>query len=143
MRRFLLGLFFLSNFSLINASTPNENAINETDTVNYENKCLVFFHPTEQQFNDSLSNHSYYAEIESDFSYSVLAVKDSLSKTNIKCITTDSEEIILVSSSGQKYEYRRAEFKSLYGAIYINGEDEPKIITRIFPSAFYFELIGK
>lgn len=143
MRRFLLGLFFLFNFSLMHASNPNENAISKTDTINYENKCLVFFHPTEQQFNDSLSKHSYYAEIESDFTYSVFAVKDSLSKSNIKCVVTDNEEIILVNLNGQKYEFKRNDFKSSYGAIYIDGVNEPRIITKIFPAAFYYELIGK
>jgi hypothetical protein len=100
------------------------------DTLNADNYNVLFFHPTESEFNELLKENgeeSGLYEVDSDFGFYSSKVYDSLSKTDLK-VEFVTERIIKYSTkNGIKYFDRLKNAEHPYGIIFNKINCDPKI----------------
>ena len=100
------------------------------DTLHADNYNVLFFHPTESEFNELLKENgeeSGLYEVDSDFGFYASKVYDSLLKTDLK-VEFVTERIIKYSTkNGVKYFDRLKNAEHPYGIIFNNINCDPKI----------------
>jgi hypothetical protein len=106
---------------------PTESKL---DTLNADNFNVLFFYPTESEFNELLKENgedSGLYEVDSDFGFYASKVYDSLSKTELK-VKFVTERIIKYSTkSGTEYFDRFKNVEHPYGIIFNKISCDPKI----------------
>ena len=105
-------------------------AESKLDTLNADNYNVLFFHPTESEFNELLKENgedSGLYEVDSDFGFYASKVYDSITKTDLK-VKNVTERIIKYSTDkGIKYLDRLKNKEHPYGIIFNKVNCEPKI----------------
>ena len=117
------------------AELKTENPIeigteSKLDTLNADDYNVLFFHPTESEFNELIKENgedSGIYEVDSDFGFYASKVYDSITKTDLK-IKNVTERIIKYSTeNGIKYLDRLKNKEHPYGIIFNKINCEPKI----------------
>lgn len=103
----------------------------QLDTLNADNFNLLFFRPSETEFEELLKKYERESgglyEVDSDFGFYTSKVYDSISKTDLK-VKIVTERIIKYSTeSGTKYLDRLKNEEHPYGIIFNNSNCNPKI----------------
>ena len=100
------------------------------DTLNADNYNVLFFHPTESEFDELLKENgeeSGLYEVDSDFGFYTRQVFDSLSKTDFK-VKFVTERIIKYSThDGIRYFDRFINGEHPYGIIFNKANCDPEI----------------
>tara|TARA_R110002111_G_C5796895_1_gene354857 strand:- start:44 stop:589 length:546 start_codon:yes stop_codon:yes gene_type:complete len=100
------------------------------DTLNADNYNVLFFHPTESEFNELLKKNgeeSGLYEVDSDFGFYASKVYDSLSKTDLKVEFVTQRIIKYSTKNGIKYFDRLKNTEHPYGIIFNKINCDPKI----------------
>ncbi|MBL7471729.1 hypothetical protein [Robertkochia sediminum] len=99
------------------------------DTLNADNYNLLFFHPTEAEFNEllkELGEDSGLYEVDSDFGFYSNKVFDSLSTTDLKVKFVTERIIKYTTKEGIKYFDRLLNNDQHYGVIFNNPKCDPR-----------------
>ncbi len=116
------------------------------DTVNADNYNVLFFHPTESEFNVLLKENgenSGLYEVDSDFGFYSSKVYDSLAKTDLKVKFVTERIIKYSTNNGTKYFDRFKNKEQPYGIIFNQQECEPKIEFGVMTDIGIFQELTK
>ena len=117
------------------------------DTLDIDNYNLLFFHPNEMEFDKLIKEYGEESEglyeVDSDFSFYVNKVYDSIMKTDLK-VKIITERIIKYSTkNGIKYLDRLKNKEHPYGIIINNVNCEPKIIFGVLTDVGIFQELAE
>ena len=100
------------------------------DTLNADNYNVLFFHPTESEFNELLKEYGEETglyEVDSDFGFYASKVYDSLSKTDFQVEFVTEKIIKYSTNNGTKYFDRFKNVEHPYGIIFNKVNCDPNI----------------
>lgn len=118
----------------------------QTDTAaafNVSGKAIVFFLPTEKEFQELFEKEgeeSGIYEVSSDFSYYANEIIDSLSNASIKTLTTTNPVIVISYKAKVKIVDRR-KLDHIVGVIFTDGVKEPLVNTGVYTDLDYWQMI--
>jgi hypothetical protein len=103
----------------------------EGEVVEVNGRAVVFFEPTEKEYNSLSKNEkNEWSEVLTDFYYYRDSVTSFLEENNIKVIKTSNPKIVIHTESGTR-TYIRKKFNNIVGYILTDGKNEPKVVESI------------
>jgi hypothetical protein len=121
----LLILVFFVMGSLSHAGTKDE-------VLDVKGKAVVFFGPTEREYNAlSEKEKNYLSEMLSDFYHYRDSLVPYLESNNIKPVITSDQKITIHLAGDKSRTYVRKNFKYVVGQIITDGKREPRVVLGV------------
>ena len=150
---FIFGLLVLNsckksigndkNINLNSESQRDSNNLKLQDTVDVDKYELLFFHPSEEEFDKLLQKYGEgLNEVDSDYAYYANKVFDSISKTDSKVKIITERIIKLTLRNGIKYIDRIKNDDGHYGVIFNAPNCDPQIEFGIMTDEEMFQVLN-
>jgi len=102
------------------------------DILDVEGKAVVFFEPTEKEYNSLSENEkNEWNEVLSDFYHYRDSIIPDLESNNIKPVITSAMKITIHFAGDKSRTYIRKKFKQNVGYLLTDGNKEPKVILGV------------
>ncbi len=123
--------FALTILILLTIGSPSYGGA-KNDVLDVKGKAVVFFGPTEKEYNSlSENDKNEWNEVLSDFYHYRDKTIPFLQSNNIKPIITADMNIKIHLAGGDSRTYVRKKFKHIVGYILTDGTKEPKVVLGV------------
>lgn len=112
------------------------------DALVIENKKIVIFRLSEEEFLIRSNENQGFYELDSDFSTILGLLKDELDKRGLSYMMTTKKHIKFLSSE-EEFHINLDSIGAFYGVIFYDGQSNPVVSVGAYPLEYYIEILDK